>query len=75
MDLNKDYLLEILKDKYAKSIDEILVLNTLVLQKEDECNSLVKKVDELESEKATLIDKVKQLEGLLEKETKPEEKE
>lgn len=75
MDLNQDYLLEILKDKYAKSIDEILVLNTLVLQKEDECNSLVKKVDELESEKATLIDKVKQLEGLLEKETKPEEKE
>ncbi len=75
MDLNKDYFLEVMKNRYSKSMDEILVLNTLVLQKEDECNSLVKKVDELESEKATLIDKVKQLEGLLEKETKPEEKE
>lgn len=48
MDLNKDYLLEILKDKYAKSIDEILVLNTILLQKEDEIKTLMQKIDALE---------------------------
>lgn len=48
MDLNQDYLLEILKDKYAKSIDEILVLNTILLQKEDEIKTLMQKIDTLE---------------------------
>lgn len=50
MDINKEIYLEVMKGKYLEVLNENLILNTLIVTKQEEIKSLLSKVQDLEKE-------------------------